>query len=127
MRKKLFIVGLIVVILLTGCKNKKNHQQEEIKTIEDKIIGELKFSNTSLTSTDNSAQLVTQITNESSKDIEVNTFNIYVKDKDDKTIVVLQGYVGSVIHPKEQRKITSNVNVGLNNAYDIEYEIVDND
>lgn len=133
--KKKIIISLIMLLsigVITGCGCKKKEEvKEEKKTyntnkgvIEDKEVEELKLTNTSLVSTKNSATLITAVTNPTKETKKVRIFNIYVKDKEGNTIVTLQGYVGGEVPAGETREITSNVDMNLDNAYKVEYEIV---
>ena len=137
--KKTFLTGLallLVVGVATGCgckkkeKTKKEDKQEETYNtnegvIEDKEVEGLKLTNTSLVSTENSATLVTSVSNPTNEDKEVRIFYIHVKDKNGDEIVTLQGYVGGVVPAGQTREITSNVDRNLDNAYKVEYELVD--
>lgn len=131
MKKTLQITLLLglTIFLVTGCGcEKKKEVKEKVNTnegvIEDKVVEELKLTNTSLVSTENSAVLVTRVTNPTSEDKNVRIFNIFVKDKDGNLIVKLEGYVGGVVPAGESRDITSNVDRNLDNAYTVEYELV---
>lgn len=93
--------------------------------ISDKELGGLKFTNASLISTDNAATLTTIVENTTDHDIEVRLIYIYVKDKYDEIIIVLQGYVGDVIPSKGTRTITSNADINLDNAASIEYKLAE--
>ena len=137
--KKTFLTGLallLVVGVATGCgckkkeKTKKEDKQEETYNtnegvIEDKEVEGLKLTNTSLVSTENSATLVTSVSNPTNEDKEVRIFYIHVKDKNGDEIVTLQGYVGGVVPAGQTREITSNVDRNLSNAYKVEYELVE--
>ena len=59
------------------------------------------------------------------EDKEVRIFYIHVKDKNGDEIVTLQGYVGGVVPAGQTREITSNVDRNLDNAYKVEYELVE--
>ena len=138
--KKIFGISLVVLSLvftLTGCGCNKKEEEKKVETeyvdnkyntnegiIEDKTVGELKFTNTSLLTKENYSTLITLVTNPTDKAISVRIFNIYVKDKNGKTLVTLQGYVGGEIPAGESREITSNVDMSLANAHTVEYEIV---
>ena len=137
--KKIIITSLSLLLILgisTGCgckkkeKTKKEDKQEETYNtnegvIEDKEVEGLKLTNTSLVSTENSATLVTSVSNPTNEDKEVRIFYIHVKDKNGDEIVTLQGYVGGVVPAGQTREITSNVDRNLDNAYKVEYELVD--
>ncbi len=131
---KLGLIAVFAIGLTAGCacdKKKEKDNKEEEQTfntnegvISDKELNGLKFTNTSLVSTENSATLVTLVTNQTDADVEVRIFNIRVKDKDGNEIVTLQGYVGGVVPAGESREITSNVDMNLDHATDISYELV---
>ena len=137
--KKIIITSLSLLLILgisTGCgckkkeKTKKEDKQEETYNtnegvIEDKEVEGLKLTNTSLVSTENSATLVTSVSNPTNEDKEVRIFYIHVKDKNGDEIVTLQGYVGGVVPAGQTREITSNVDRNLSNAYKVEYELVE--
>lgn len=134
--KKIGIImsSILLVLSLTGCgcSKKEEKKKEEVKetyntnqgVVEDKEVAGLKFTNTSLVSTEYSAQLVTLVTNPTDQDINVRIFNIYVKDKEGNVIVTLQGYVGGVVPKGESREIISNVDMNLDNADRVDYELV---
>jgi len=107
---------------------KKTEEKQNMNTnegvIEEKTLGDIKFTNTSLKTEAISSTLVTSVINTSDKDIEVRIFDILVKDKDGKVIVTLQGYVGEVIPAGATKEIVSNVDMDLSTATDIEYKLV---
>lgn len=133
--KRILQISIIIVLslsLITGCgtkkeenntKNEENYNTNE-GVIKDQKVGELKFTNTSLLTTENNSTLVTMVTNPTDEDIEIRIFKINVKDKNGKTLATLEGYVGGVIPSKESREITSNVDINLDSATAIEYEMV---
>ena len=137
--KKTFLTGLVLLLVVgvaTGCgckkkeKTKKEDKQEETYNtnegvIEDKEVEGLKLTNTSLVSTENGATLVTSVSNPTDTDKEVRIFYIHVKDKNGDEIVKLEGYVGGVVPAGQTREITSNVDRNLDNAYTVEYELVE--
>ena len=138
----IIVVGVLVIalgafFLLNNDKKKTEEKKEtEKKTeekqnmntnegvIEEKTLGDIKFTNTSLKTEAISSTLVTSVINTSDKDIEVRIFDILVKDKDGKVIVTLQGYVGEVIPAGATKEIVSNVDMDLSTATDIEYKLV---
>lgn len=127
----LSISMLLVLGLVTGCgcnKKEETKKDENYNTntgvIEDKVVEELQLTNTSLVSKGNNSTLVTLVTNPTKEDKEVRIFNIYVKDKDGNEIVTLQGYVGGAVPAGQSREIESNVDMNLDHAHTIEYEIL---
>lgn len=131
-RKIISLLTLVLIVCLaTGCEQSKKEEikiEESYNTneeiVENKEVEDLTLTNTSLVSKGNYATLVTLVTNPTSEDKEVRIFNIYVKDKKGNDIITLQGYVGGVVPAGESREITSNVNMNLDHAYSVEYEIL---
>ena len=142
--KKFLCLGLITISTLTifvGCGKKEEKNNDNIKdndepTVEEKnntnegVVGDkemngLKFTNSSLTTyTNNNSTLITTVTNTTEEDVYVRVFNINIKDKNGNLIVSLLGYVGGVIPAGQSRDIESKVDMNLDNAYNIEYEVV---
>jgi hypothetical protein len=136
--KKTFLTGLALLLTVSiatgcGCKKKEKTTEDTSKetyntnegVIKDQEVEGLKLTNTSLVSTENSATLVTSVSNPTNEDKEVRIFYIHVKDKNGDEIVTLQGYVGGVVPAGQTREITSNVDRNLDNAYKVEYELVE--
>ena len=135
----IFIMCLIIVVLLiftivriinrnkTEDVPKKNDYGDiNVNTntgvIEDKKLGDLTFTNTSMIEQDGVTTLETTITNNSKESKYVGSFTIYVKDRSDEVITELVGYVGSELAPSEQRIITSSITDDITSAYKIEYK-----
>lgn len=129
-------IGFLVTILLVGmtgcgCSKTKEQKPEENKThgntnegvIKDQELGSLKFTNTALVMEDSMSKLTTLVTNNSDEDIQVETFDIAVKDADGNTIVILQGYVGGVVPKRETREVVTECSIDLSHATNIEYSI----
>ncbi len=111
-------------------KKKDTETQEETKAntnegvIKDQTVGSLEMTNTSLTiNKDGTSQLVTSVSNKTAETVTVETFDIYVKDKDGNLLVTLVGYVGGEVPAGETREIVSNVTMDLSNATDISYKM----
>ena len=111
-------------------KKKDNETKEESKAntnkgvIKDQKVGNLEMTNTSLTiNKDGTSQLVTTVSNKTSENIAVETFDIYVKDKDGNLLVTLVGYVGGEVPAGQTREIVSNVTMDLTKATDISYKM----
>lgn len=91
--------------------------------IKDQEVEGLRFSNTSLIMENGRSKLTTEVKNLTGEDIDLQSFDILVKDKDGKEMVTLLGYVGEVIKADETRIITSETDVDLTKAAAIEYVI----
>lgn len=92
--------------------------------VGDKIIEGLKFTNSSLVTSEAGSNLITLVTNTTDTNIEVRIIDIIVKDKDGKLLVNMQGYVGGSIPAYDSREVYSSVDMDLSSATDIEYKIV---
>lgn len=145
-KRMLIIIAVVVVVIIAAVflvfgfangDNKKENGKEKDKTteektdnntnpgvIEDKEQDGLTFTNSSLTFNENSSTLTTVVKNTTSYDIEVRVFDIIITDESGNILVTLQGYVGGNIPAGESREIVSNVDMNLENAFDVEYKIV---
>ena len=131
----IFLVSLLVFVTGCGCNKKNDEKKEEINNIkyntnqgiiEDKEVGGLHLTNTSLETSEYSSTLVTLVSNPTDKNIQVGMFRIYVKDKDDNLIKTIIAYVGGEIKAGESKEITTNIDMSLENAFKVEYEIINN-
>lgn len=133
---KKIAIGFLATIFLVGmtgcgCSKTNETKPEENKTygntnegvIKDQELGSLKFTNTALVIEDGMSKLTTLVTNNSDEDIQVETFDITVKDADGNTVVVLQGYVGGVVPKRETREVVTECSIDLSHATNIEYGI----
>ncbi len=135
MKKK---IGLILVACLamfaTGCgcdkkEEKVEKKEDEVKVntsediVKDQVVEGLKLTNTSLSSQNGMATLVTEVSNNTGKDEYLLSFNIYIKDKDGNVIAENIGYVGEVIPNGTSRTITSSWDQELIGATAVEYSI----
>lgn len=125
--KKNLVVLLIFLVILTGCsKNVEsniNYNTNEGIT-NDRTQDGLKFTESSLTSTSSSSVLVTSVTNETTDDKDIKFFKINITDIDGNLLASLEGYVGGIIKANETKVITSNIDINLDSAYNISYEII---
>ena len=135
MKKK---IGIILVACLamfaTGCgcdkkEEKVEKKEDEVKVntsediVKDQVVEGLKLTNTSLSSQNGMATLVTEVSNNTGKDEYLLSFNIYIKDKDGNVIAENFGYVGEVIPNGTSRTITSSWDQELVAATAVEYSI----
>lgn len=129
-------IGFLVAILLfsaTGCgcskkeekkpENSQVHGNTNEGVIKDQELGSLKFTNTALVMENGMSKLTTLVTNDSDEDVQVENFDIIVKDIDGNTLVVLQGYVGGVVPKRETREVITECSIDLSHATNIEYSI----
>ena len=131
-------IGIILVACLamfaTGCgcdkkEEKVEKKEDEVKVntsediVKDQVVEGLKLTNTSLSSQNGMATLVTEVSNNTGKDEYLLSFNIYIKDKDGNVIAENCGYVGEVIPNGTSRTITSSWDQELVGATAVEYSI----
>ena len=116
----IFLVSLLVFVTGCGCQKKNDEKKEEINNIkyntnqgivEDKEVGGLHLTNTSLETSEYSSTLVTLVSTPTDENIQVGMFRIYVKDKDDNLIKTIIAYVGGEIEAGESKEITTNIDI----------------
>lgn len=135
-KKNIVIIALIIlilivlgVVLISGNVDNKSDEKtnttvnNEKGVTKDQIVDGLKLENTSLIITNGISTLETTVINNTGKDYELKEFTITIKDKDDKVITTIPGYVGGIIKDKETKKINSSVDIDLSNARKVEYSI----
>lgn len=131
-------IGIILIACLamfaTGCgcdkkEEKVEKKEDEVKVntsediVKDQVVEGLQLTNTSLSSQNGMATLVTEVSNNTGKDEYLLSFNIYIKDKDGNVIAENIGYVGEVIPNGTSRTITSSWDQELVGATAVEYSI----
>ena len=63
------------------------------------------------------------VTNKSKEDKDIDSIKITLKDKNNKELTVLTGYIGGTIKSNETKQIVSNSDFTLKNVKTVEYEI----
>lgn len=133
--KKILVIVILGTLLVTGCQsdknkvNNENHKQEK-KTVEVKHDGVLKeqkidflsFSEVSLKWDGKESEFIAKITNNSTQDVNLTTFDVILKDKSKKEIVTLVGDVNNVLKAGESINIFCYSDLDLSNAYYVEYK-----
>ena len=137
--KKVLVIIISIFVTLglvtgCGCSKKENTKIEETKkeevkvntnedVIKDQEVDGIKMTNTSLVVTNGITKLVTNVTNNSTEDYNLEEYIIIVKDENGKEIIRIPGYVGNTIKAGETKTINSSVDIDLSNAKSIEYEV----
>ncbi len=135
----LFFAVILVVSFTTGCGCKKKEENKpkddnnasKVETstnegvIGNKEVEVFKFENTSLIYDNGNSFLETTVTNTSDEAQTLKEFLIHVKDKDDKEIVTLSGFIGDSIAAHESKVVSSTYADNLVSvAHNITYEIL---
>lgn len=136
MKKNLYIIVTFIILagLLSGCGKKDNEvekakENSDVKVntneevIKNQVVEDFKLTNTSVVYTNGSSTLVTSVKNDSSETKYIKSFNIVLKDDNDKIIAQLLGYIGEEIPAGETREITSSSDMDLTKAASVEYTI----
>lgn len=128
MPKKLYLICIVYLLLTVGCSCTKkdesltnNNDKVIVNTMEDKIVEDFNFTNTSIVVENGNSRITTTVTNNSNIDKEIESFKIVIKDKEGKTIKETIGYVGGIIKSKGTKVIITNINLELSDSFDIEY------
>ena len=130
--KKILIsmtIVLVATLLLTGCGKKKEETKNDVKSnteenvIKDQEVDGLKMTNTSLTITNGISTLVTEISNNTGSDYQLQQFDIIVKDKKGNILATIPGYVDETIKNGTTTTIDTSVDIDLMNATSVEYKI----
>jgi hypothetical protein len=135
-------IMLIVLVLIIGVlimlkfinkgdiddKTPSNGDQIEANTnigiVREQTLDDLLFGETSLIYDNGESRFMTTIKNNGSINIHVGSINITFKDKDDRKIVSILGYIGADIKPNESRVLTSLVDQDLRHATKVEYDLI---
>lgn len=135
---KIGIICLVTVMTLTGCSCTKQESKKETEKklddtishnenqgiVENKQQNGLTFTNTDLQVSDAGSTLITQVTNTTNESIELNLFNIILKDKNGKVLVTLKGTLGESIDGGQSKTLTTASDMNLKDAYTVEYELI---
>lgn len=140
MKKILFSIAIIGLILTTACgkKEEKPNNVENNEVVEkpvvsgpvanthDSVIAEqtvdgLKINNVSLITEGESSVFTADVTNTNLESIEVKSFDIIMKDFTDREVITMSGNIGSVIEPNETLTMSTSVEMDLTSVFSIEY------
>lgn len=121
----IILLIVIVTMLIMNVKSNSNDIEKNENSINDsKKIDNLIFDNTSLNYKDGMSTFETNVTNIGNDTEYLTEVKIHIKNKKNKEIMVLTGFVGDNIKSGESKIITSTYGQRLNDAYSIEYEII---
>ncbi len=130
MKGKILLLSLILIIV-TGCaKKEKIDKKETIKEqpvvvtkLENKSVNNLEINNANIKTSDGISVFTADVTNKSKEDKDIDSIKITLKDKNNKELTVLTGYIGGTIKSNETKQIVSNSDFTLKNVKTVEYEI----
>lgn len=130
MKRRILLLSLILIIV-TGCaKKEKIDKKETIKEqpvvvtkLENKSVNNLEIKNANIKTSDGISVFIADVTNKSKEDRDIDSIKITLKDKNNKELTVLTGYIGGTIKSNETKQIVSNSDFTLKNVKTVEYEI----
>ena len=142
--KKIMIISLTSLLLVVGCGNKKEKENENKPStneptvenptnitnedmIKDQTVEQLQFTNTGLVYDGNMTTLTSQVKNTSDQVVELNTVMATINYKDENDVdrvFEMEVYFGESLEPGETRSVYSNTDVDLRKSSNIEYRIV---
>jgi hypothetical protein len=126
--KSLIIVCLLVV-LVTGCREKQNNNEHIDTTpnssiITGKTVDGLKIGKLSIVYQNNVSRLVANVENTNTGDFKLRVISIKLYDKENNLLVDTTGYIGTTIRAKETKQLIIEVTDNLKSATRVEYSIV---
>lgn len=125
--KKLLLL-LIVALLITGCsndKNKDNNVDNKEKSIKDEVILKeegLTLKVDSLNYQDGNTTINLIVTNNNDYNVYIDSYEVYVYDKGDNLLGILTPKFNSVLEKKKNTNHMFGVNLDLSLADHIEYK-----
>lgn len=150
MKKHIFIMGLVSLLLVTGCgcstqkdkdgnidnndivekdeptpENPTNITNEDM--IKDQIVEELQFTNTALVYDGNMTTITSQVENKSDYVVTLSTVKAYITyldPNDNEKVLEMDIYFGEKLNAGEVRSTTNYTDVDLRKSSKIEYKIV---
>lgn len=135
MRKILLFTIIVSIIFTSGCQTDKGKTttknpetgEKIVEVNRDTILKEQKidnliFNEVSLKWDGTESEFIAKITNNSTQDITLTTFDVILKDKNKKEIVTLIGDVSKILKAGESINIICYSDLDLSNAYYVEYK-----
>ena len=141
MNKK-YLILLIVFLLVSGCKSKKNNSIPIIEknnndnsvtimekynihndVISDKSIEGIDITDISVTIKNNVTQVFASVNNTTGNEYYLKGITILAKDENGEILASIPSYIGTKILPGETKYLNSSIDVDLSEAYSFDYEI----
>lgn len=124
--KMICILLTLMLIVGCGCTKKTENVKENINDgikVEKEVEG-FKFKNIGFIYKDGTAEIQTEITNQSDETQYLEEVKIHAKDKDGNEIIELTGFIGENIESGTTITVTNFYNQDLSDTVSIEYELV---
>ena len=125
--KKILLLLLIIIIIILMVilipkadkpKQKRDiYYHEEAGIVKDEEYKGIEFTNISMSTEKGYTTFKATVTNKSDKDIETENVYINLKDKNNKVIVKLLGFIPDGLKKGESKKINSSIKGDYKNAY----------
>ena len=129
--KKILVILLTFIIIMTGCSNddKVSNEKKETKkynknenVIKTQTIDNFVFDNISLVYQNKTSTFDATITNNTDVERNISTFKIIFKNEKGNIISELYGFAGDTIGPNETKSFSTSQLKDLTNAYSVEYQ-----
>lgn len=128
----ILILGLILIITVSIITIKSNNNNEPIENkdnkiienkIEDKLIDNILFSNIDYSFDGNISLLTYKITNQSSKTINLEEYEIIIKDKDNNILAIISPSILESIKPNETIETENAIDIDLKDMKTLELNL----
>lgn len=118
-KKRILLLGIIVLVIIGSILCILLLSKDKL-TKAVKLEG-IKITDIEITNKNHVSKYQAQV--KATKDIALNYINMEIKDKENKTIVILIGYVGKKLKKGETYKIEASTDADLSGAKMINYTI----
>lgn len=121
MKKKLIIVGILLVIVI-GIVILFNVTRDNSLVSKTKIVNNVKFSNAKISEENGTYVFYVLVTTTSKSTLKVEDFDATIYDKKGNRLETLTGYIGDIDN-NSKKEITITSNEDLSDAYEINYNL----
>lgn len=138
---KKMLIFMVLLLTITGCGSKKTENSNEpitniaqniqeqndkirSKIMPNKIVDGISFENTILMIEDGATQIITNVKNTNDTDIQIENFNMIVKNIKEQVLTTIPSYIGGILAPNESKIIKSSIDISLETATSIDYELI---
>ena len=126
--KKILIV-IVILLLLTGCNKKKLDKENEItdNDLKSEVLLEnegLQLKIDKFSYEDNYTTVNIIVTNNNDYDIYIESYEVYVYDKNNTLLGKLVPKFDSIIEKKEKTNHMFGAEINLSNAHHIDYKFI---